>query len=439
MNIDRMRRIDRWAGVPLCFLATLAIRLAPSRRTLPPRNALLVELSEMGSVVLADPAMRKLRRLTGCALHFVIFESNRASLDLLRTVAPENVFAIRSDSFLGLAADSLRFLLWARRRRIDLAIDLELFSRYSALLTGLSGAGTRAGFDRFHAEGLYRGDLLTHRVAYNPHIHIAKNFVALVNAVTASAAERPYSKTRIGDDEIRIEPPPPPHAALARIGRLLAEPGIAAADGRVVLVNPNAGDMLPHRRWPDDHVIALVRLALERWPDIRVLLTGTAAEAEHSVALCRAVGGPRCASLAGRLDLAELPALYARAVLMVTNDSGPGHFAAAAGLPAIVLFGPETPALYGPLGPGIALTAGLACSPCVSAANHRRTACDDPVCMRAIEPEVVLRAMAVWLGDGHRGVEPAGREPQRDRRADADMAGDLETAAMQLDQVLGER
>jgi ADP-heptose:LPS heptosyltransferase len=48
---------------------------------------------------------------------------------------------------------------------------------------------------------------------------------------------------------------------------------------------------------------------------------------------------------------------------MVTNDSGPGHFSAVTPLRTVVLFGPETPALYGSVGNSIAITANLACSP----------------------------------------------------------------------------
>src|SRR5262249_56033600 len=89
----------------------------------------------------------------------------------------------------------------------------------------------------------------------------------------------------------------------------------------------------------------------------------------------------------------EFAALYAHATLMGTNDPGPAHFAAATGLPTIVLFGPETPKLYQPLGNSRAIYAGLACSPCVSAHNHRKTACTDNVCMRAINVDEVYAAV----------------------------------------------
>jgi ADP-heptose:LPS heptosyltransferase len=78
---------------------------------------------------------------------------------------------------------------------------------------------------------------------------------------------------------------------------------------------------------------------------------------------------------------------------MVTNDSGPAHFAAVTSLPTFVLFGPETPTLYAPLGNTTAIFAGLHCSPCVSAWNHRHTPCQDNKCLQAITPQAVFDAI----------------------------------------------
>jgi len=72
-------------------------------------------------------------------------------------------------------------------------------------------------------------------------------------------------------------------------------------------------------------------------------------------------------------------------------------YAASEGLRTIVLFGPETPKLYQPLGPSRAIYAGLACSPCVSASNHRKTACTDNVCMQAINVDQVFAAVVEEL------------------------------------------
>ena len=401
MKVDTMRAIDRWAGIPLTFLVTLLLRPFLPRPILParPKKILFIELSEMGSTILADPAMRKARQGLGAEIFFVIFRNNAASLDLLSTVPRANIRTIREDSLWHLALDTLSFLLWTRRAGIDAVIDLELFSRFTALLTGLSLARWRVGFYRFHNEGLYRGELLNIRVAYNPHIHIAKNFVALVNALAAPAPELPYSKTAIADAEITlprlVAGTAEADAMTARVA--LAFPAFDARHHRIVLFNPNASDMLPQRRWPAENFAALARRVLERWDDVLILITGAPDEAAEAEALRAQVGHARMVNFAGRSALADLPLLYSVAELMVSNDSGPAHFASVTDMPTIVLFGPETPALYGPLGRSRPITAQLACSPCVSAANHRRTACTDPVCMRAIQPVTVLDAVAEVL------------------------------------------
>ena len=400
MNIDTMRWIDRNVGVVACAIATPLVRLWHWATAWPPAvpaRMLFIELSEMGSTFLADPALRKARERLGAELFFVIFRRNVASVELIGTIPPGNIFTIRDTSLFVLVSDTVAFLLWARRRQIDCVVDLELFSRFTALLAGLSGASRRVGFYRFHGEGLYRGEMLTHRVAYNPHIHIAKNFIGLVDALLAPAPTVPFSKTVIGDEQ--IEPPVirlSDEARAAMLVRIRERAGFDPARQRLVLINPNASGLLPHRRWMPDRYAELIRLLLERQPDVIVVITGSPDERMEAEALAKACGA-RCVSFAGLTSLAELPALYSHACAMVTNDSGPAHFAAATLLPTIVLFGPETPKLYQPLGTSQAIYAGLACSPCVGAHNHRKTACTDNVCMRAIGVEQVYQVIESTL------------------------------------------
>jgi ADP-heptose:LPS heptosyltransferase len=400
MNVDTMRRIDHLAGVPLCAAATLLLRLIGlfrPRAPRPVRRILFVELSEMGTTILAEPAMRKARTQLSAELFFVIFARNVGSLQLLGAFPPDNIFTISDRSIFALARDALYFLRWTRRKGIDTVVDFELFSRFTALLCGLSGADRRVGFYRFHNEGLYRGEMLSHRVAYNPHIHIAKNLIALVDALLAAAPQVPYSKTRIGDDEIKVEIAPPAETARqAVLERIRAPVPFDPASQRLVLINPNASELLPHRRWMPERFAELIGRILAAHADVVVLITGAPEERERAEQLA-AAHAPRSVSFAGRSSLAELPALYAQAALMVSNDSGPAHFSAATGLPTIVLFGPETPKLYQPLGNSRAIYAGLACSPCVTAHNHRRTACTDNVCMQAIGVDEVYAAVAEVL------------------------------------------
>jgi ADP-heptose:LPS heptosyltransferase len=402
ISVDAMRRIDRIAGVPLCALATAVMRLYWRLRTRPVRpvrRILFIELSEMGSTILADPAMRKARHETGAEIYFAIFAQNADSLEITGTIPRNNVFTLRTRSLWQVTTDTLAFLLWARRNHIDTVIDLELFSRFTGLLAGLCGADRRIGFYRFHNEGLYRGEMLTHRVAYNPHIHISKNFIALIDALLSKTPQVPYSKTLIGDDQLAISARPPGAAALesvkAQIGALAPHRDLSKL--RLVLINPNASNLLPQRRWMPERYAELIGRILAANSDALVLITGAPGERAEAEALAAQCANERCIAFAGHTQLTDLPALYALATLMVSNDSGPAHFAAACGLPTIVLFGPETPNLYRPLGSATAIYAGLACSPCVSASNHRKSACSDNVCMQAIGVAQVFGAVTEVL------------------------------------------
>jgi ADP-heptose:LPS heptosyltransferase len=259
-------------------------------------------------------------------------------------------------------------------------------------LTGLSGAINRVGFHAFHNEGLYRGAMLTRRVVYNPTLHIAKNFIALVNAALASKVELPYSKTLIDDSEIKLARARVDASAQAAMRTRIREeyPNYDEKSHRIVLINPNASDLLPQRRWMPENFVAVMGDLLANSKDLLVLITGAPAERDEAQRLKEQVNHERCINFAGKQKLEELPALYQIAELMLTNDSGPGHFSSVTDLRTFVLFGPETPLLYGSLGNSTPIYAGLACSPCVSAANHRKTPCRDNVCLQVIKPETVL-------------------------------------------------
>ena len=398
MKVDTMRHVDYYIGVPLCFLGSIFQRLARlliKNDINPPKKVLFIELSEMGSAILVDPAMKKLKKETGAELYFAIFQKNKPSLDLLGTVPRENIYTIREDSLPAFVLDTLKFFYWTRKRKIDAVIDLELFSRFTALLSGFSGAPYKIGFHAYFNEGLYRGDFLSHKVAYNPHIHIAKNFIALANALLSSKEEIPYSKTMIADEEIHITKVKFSAAEQKTIRDIVRNcfDRFDPEEHKIILINPNASELLIQRRWPQVNYVQLIKMILEKCARAIVLITGDPREREEAQHLQEQVQNNRCINFAGKVTFAQLPLLYSISEFMVTNDSGPPHFAAITDMPSFVIFGPETPALYGSLGKTTPIYAALACSPCVSAANHRKTACKDNVCLQVIKPFQVFAAI----------------------------------------------
>ncbi|AMO56271.1 glycosyl transferase [Endozoicomonas montiporae] len=396
MKVDTMRVIDHYVGVPLCFLLKQLFKVwefifRPKPKQ--PENVLFIELSEMGSAILADPAMRWLKD-QGKNLHFVIFQKNAASLKLLKTIPEERIFTIRPDSLFTLAFDSLRFLVWCRQRKIDTTIDLELFSRFTALLSRMSGAVNRTGYDGVHEEGLYRGNFLTHPVMYNPHHHISLNFMALVQACTGDKGQ-PYQRKLLNQDDIKLARADVDEELKQSVLKKLAElkTDFSTEQYRVMLVNPNASDLLPQRRWMRDRYASVIRQVLDDYQDILVVITGAPAEKAGAEELNQMVDHQRCVNSAGVFTFAELVPLYSVSYVMLSNDSGPPHFASVTELKTFVIFGPETPRLYGALGNSTPIYAGLACSPCVSAGNHRKTTCFDNQCLKAISVDDVLATM----------------------------------------------
>src|SRR5437762_10815197 len=186
--------MDRWLGTPICFILTL-LRAGLGRRLLVSagiRSLLFIKLAEQGSTVLAYPAIRQAIELFGHAnVYFVVFEDNRFILDVMDLIPRENVFTISFESFAAMLRTTFRALYQIRKIKIDAAIDLEFFTRGSAILTFLTGAKRRIGFHSFFQAGPYRGNLMTHRLLYNPHLHTSQTFLSMVEAVTRDPAALP--------------------------------------------------------------------------------------------------------------------------------------------------------------------------------------------------------------------------------------------------------
>jgi len=403
MNITSMQFVDRWVGVPLCFLLTCVHTLGrwfrPPHPAPPPRKILFMEISEMGSMVLAYPLFRKTMDLFPQAeLYFLTFRQNRHAIDILDVVPEENVFTIDGEHPIRFVTSTWSALRALRKQKLDVILDMELFARFSAAMSWLSGARARVGFHRFHNEGLYRGNLLSHQVEYNPHIHMAYNLLNLILALTRPAGERPHVKLPIEPESLPIPAYTVPEADKALVWEKIA--ALAPEDPagkRIILLNPNASDLIPLRRWPLDNYISLAQRLLES-PDRLVLLTGTRAEHARAEQLTEAVGSSRCLNFSGQTTFAQLLALYSIADVLVTNDSGPVHFSTLTRTRTLALFGPETPDLYGPLGKDCRVAyARYACSPCVSAFNHRRSPCSDNRCLQAITVDQVMEDIKILL------------------------------------------
>lgn len=404
MKIQTQRFIDRWVGQVLCGVVSGWVRFtglfgAPARMPQAPKNILVILLSEMGSIVLAGPMFAALRRqYPGAAIHILQLRKNQEVSKLLQLTEVEHMHTLDDSSGGSLVRDILAVSLKMRRLGLDAVIDCELFSRVSSLLSFSTGAPVRTGFTAHTQEGLYRGSFINHSIPYNPYQHISKQFLSLVDAL-----ESPEGMPRNRAGAIRAIPAEPELSVPFTPEELAAYRAKVQADhpvtvGRQLVLVYAGGGILPERAWPAEHYARVVQGLCAAGHAVGLI--GLKDDAVLARELKTKVGSDACIDLTGYTkSIRELLMLMHASRLLITNDGGPSHFATVTPIQTMVFFGPETGKLYGPLGKRtIILESGIACSPCLTAYNHRLTFCDgDNQCLKRIAPDPVLNQALGFL------------------------------------------
>ena len=397
MRIETQRFIDRHVGTVICRIFSLYYRLFKKKESKAAENRkiLIILLSEMGALVLAHPMFQSLRqKFPQAELHVMLFEKNREVVELLDIVSPDHIITVNDSSLPAFFRDTLTGLIRIRNIKFDTVIDCELFSRISSILAFLSGAAVRVGFHPHTQEGLYRGNFMNRPVLYNPYHHISRQFLTLVAAIESGT--HPRAKHKVSDQnlEIPLIEVEPLEIEKARQKLTALAPDIEGK--KIVLIYPGGG-LLPIRAWPLDNYCTLAEELLDR--GYAVCVIGLAQDREIAGVIRSHTRSPSCVDLTGYTKtIRELMLILNFSTLLITNDGGPGHFAAMTPIPSIIFYGPETPTLYGTLDRNaLNIYAGLSCSPCVTAYNHRNSPCDgDNLCLKIISPnEVLTKALEI--------------------------------------------
>ncbi len=173
------------------------------------------------------------------------------------------------------------------------------------------------------------------------------------------------------------------HSIWARLG---------LAEDRYIGLIPG-GEYGEAKRWPAEYFIDLVRLVSDKLP-CRWIIFGK--ETESKIAKDLIYHGLPVIDLCGKTSLEELAAALLKCQMVVSNDTGPMHLAAALGVPVLGLFGSTSPSFTGPIPfQGVQHTvirAAVKCAPC-----FRRRCPADFRCMRSIKPDLVTEALVKQL------------------------------------------
>lgn len=270
-------------------------------------------------------------------------------------------------------ADFYRFARDLRRRRFELVLDLQGLVR-SGLFAWLTGARRRLGpADAREFAWIF----YTQRVRWPADAHAVDKLLAVLPAIGISTARADFP-LEVRDSE------------RAAAGKALATQTQEAVPEYIVLL---PGARWGSKRWPVAHTVELLR-RLHAAGAPRCVLAGAPDERALAAAITAEAPSRWLIDLVGRTDLRVLTALIAGARLVISQDSGPMHIAAALGVPTVSLFGPTNPRRTGPYSPAAeVLQHRLPCMPC-----YRRTC---PLghhdCMGKLTPDVVARAVLARL------------------------------------------
>ncbi len=348
---------------------------------------LILKPSSLGDVIQALPVLRLLK------LHFrdaEIFWWVDSALAPLLEGDPDLTGIVRFERRRWAAPrhwpEMLRSIRWMREQHFDLVIDLQCLAR-SGAFAWLARGNFLIGLDeaREGARGFY--DIAVRRASFHTHavdwyLSVLPQLGAPVHKNFLWLPERPAVAAEVK----RKWPDTAEHRAPSRLEDSdFHRAGTVPGAPRWIALQPGA--RWPNKRWPAEHFAGLVRLAAQHFPDARFAILGDAGDKPLGEIISRALP-ERCLNLCGETSLPEMVEWLRLCDLMVTNDTGPMHAAAALGNPLIALFGPTEPRRTGPYGHlKNVLQIDLPCSPCLKS----RCAWKNPnECLNAISPAMVF-------------------------------------------------
>jgi lipopolysaccharide heptosyltransferase I len=346
-------------------IAALCILLRPSAFEEKPVKILILKPSSLGDVVQALPVLRLLKRHWPGSDIFWWIDSGLAPLiegdpDLAGVVR----FERRRWAIPANWPEVWHSVRWMRRQQFDLVIDLQCLFR-SGMFAWLANGKFLAGLDepREGARGFY--DIAVRRESF--HTHAADWYLAVLKALQVPV-HRDFDWL------------PERASVSAEVKRKWS-----ADSSRWIILQPGARWL--NKRWPVENFSELVRRLVSARPEFKFAILGGGDDKAAGTAIAQAAPD-RCLDLTGKISLPEMIEWIRVSELMVSNDTGPMHVAAALGKPVVGIFGPTEPRRTGPYGQvGHVVRIDLPCAPCLKSHCHYFKPME---CLRGITPEMVF-------------------------------------------------
>jgi len=384
MKLKFMRDVDIYLGgltnlllnIFKCIFNKTSSYTPPNTKI---KNILVIKFFGMGSLLLMTPMLRSLRVMyPNARVWLLTFPENLAIAGQINTI--DKVLTIDPSSIATFVKDNLKCLVIIWRNRPEITVDAEFFSNYTSLISLLSCASSRVGF---HLRQVSRGGNLTHKVSLNTHHHATYTFYNLVVALGAK-----FEDENLNELTLNL---PSKKELLSAYAKLRVD-----EDQPIILINANASHLSFLRRWPANYFAALVAQMIEKHPEYVYVFVGIKKEktyVQNIIDEVKFVPPTRVINAAGLLTFNEFCGLVQAEKLLITNDSLPVHLASAFKTDVVCFFGPESPAIYGPLNENsLCFFENIPCSPCLIAFDNKAEMdCKDNICLKQIHPDQVLQ------------------------------------------------
>ena len=316
------RKIDRWVGVPLVWLASRFQR--PRRRPENPRRIGLLAALAVGDTVLLGGITADLKWQNPDATIVIICTAGvRGCAEILPGVDEVLEISMRN------IPQTIRSM---REQKFDVLFDVHQWARLQALLTILSGAQYTVGF---RTAGQHRHSGFDLAVPHRADIHALKTYQSLVTSAGWPTTTPPF---------LHLKP------LSATANQRLDD---TVSGHTCVVFHAWSGTAQAVRGWPEQHWVELTRILSATLPDLRVILTGGRADKSSSERLQGKIldAGFDCVLAPDLGGLNGVSHLLRAVDVVVTVNTGTMHLSAAAGARTIAVNGPNSSMRWGPIGP----------------------------------------------------------------------------------------
>jgi lipopolysaccharide heptosyltransferase II len=354
------------------------------------KKILIINPFGIGDVLFTTPVIKALKRQYPDS--FIGFWSNLRVEPILKSNSQINkVFAlsrgdlkkIYQDSFFQGLYRALKLIGEIKKEHFDICLDFSLDHRYS-LLAKIVGIRQRIGFNykgrgRFLSFGI---DLEGYRDK-----HVVDYYLELLKFLNIPVVDKNLSLTVILNDDSKAK-------------NILASVGVEETDC-LIGIFPGAGGSWGRdavaKHWPAPKFAQLANKLMDKF-GAKVIILGDESERKIAEVIVHAMAN-KPIDLVGKIGLELLPAVIKNCNLLITNDGGPMHMAAALGIKSVSVFGPVSEVVYGPYPVGsdhIVLKSDLECRPCYK--DFRLPVCDkDKECLKQVSVDAVFDAAVKFL------------------------------------------